>query len=478
MYYKYQVMNNIKLAWRNLWRNRRRTLITAASIFFAVFFALLMRSMQLGTYDHMYRNVIESYSGYIQVQHEDFWDDKIVDNTFAIDRKTEEKILEHENVTATIPRFESFALASNGPQTKGVLVMGVDPDQEEHLSKILDKMVLYRLTPEATKRIRKDENIPGKVKELLPLFENTAYSSAGRLQLDLDISEDEAPGLMPLLKEYTVFENDRIHMGDPGAWVGDKLSQYLNLGIGDTLILISQGYHASTAAGKYPIRGIVKMPLPDLDNKIVYLPLDICQGLYNAKGRLTSMSLAVEDNGDKAISETMSEVSSLLPDGYRVMDWREMNDVTVSQMEADNKGGMIMLGILYLVIAFGVFGTVLMLTAERKREFGVLVAIGMQKKKLASVMSMEMFFIGLIGILAGAFVASGLILWGVEHPLIFKGEIAKMFEDYGFEPQMAFWPIDTYYIWQMVIVAIMVLISIGYPLRKISGMKVVNALKT
>ncbi len=146
-------------------------------------------------------------------------------------------------------------------------------------------------------------------------------------------------------------------------------------------------------------------------------------------------------------------------------------------MDADDKGGQIMLGILYLVIAFGVFGTVLMLTAERKREFGVLVAIGMQKKKLASIMTMEMLFIGLIGILAGALVASMVILYGVEHPIIFKGETAKIFEEYGMEPKMAFWNIDTYYIWQMVIVDFMVLLSIVYPMRKIFGMKVGNALR-
>jgi ABC-type antimicrobial peptide transport system permease subunit len=83
----------------------------------------------------------------------------------------------------------------------------------------------------------------------------------------------------------------------------------------------------------------------------------------------------------------------------------------------------------------------------------------------------------MLGILAGALVGTILILYGVEHPLIFKGEMAKMWEEYGMEPKMVFWGIDTYYIWQMVIVALMVLLSIGYPIRKIFGMKVVNALR-
>lgn len=128
-------------------------------------------------------------------------------------------------------------------------------------------------------------------------------------------------------------------------------------------------------------------------------------------------------------------------------------------MDADDKGGQIMLGILYLVIAFGIFGTVLMLTAERKREFGVLVAIGMQKKKLSTVMTLEMLLIGLLGLLAGVVVASIIILYGVNHPVIFKGETAKMFEEYGMEPKMAFWTIDTYYISQILIVLSMTLFS-------------------
>jgi ABC-type lipoprotein release transport system permease subunit len=355
--------------------------------------------------------------------------------------------------------------------------MGVDPDREVHLSGVLDRMVRYRLSPRAIANIENDDHIPDKVKELLPLFENSAYSHAGRLQLDLGITDKEAPQLMPLIEKHSHFDNGRIHVGAPGAWVGDKLSQYLDLGIGDTLVLLSQGYHGTTAAGKYEIKGIVKLPMPDIDNKIVYLPLDICQDLFNAGENLTSLAVAVQDNSDKAIGRTLAGISPLLSEDQKVMEWREMNEIMVSQMEADDKSGAIMIGILYLVIAFGVFGTVLMLTAERRREFGVLVAIGMQKKKLSRIVTLEMLLIGLIGIAAGSLVATGIILYGVDHPLVFKGEFAKMWEDYGFEPLLAFRHIDTYYIWQMVIVALMVLLAIGYPMRKINRLKVVNALR-
>lgn len=425
----------------------------------------------------MFRNAIESYTGYVQVQHKDFWEEKIVDNTFPYDRQTEELILEEPNVMATVPRFESFALASNGPQTKGVLVMGIDPSKEDYLSRISDKTVKFRLTPDALEAIRQDPRIPGKVKKLAAYSEHNAYNSASRLQLDLGISDKQAQELMPAIERYTAFENGSIRLGEPGVWVGDKLSQYLQLGIGDTLVLISQGYHATTAAGKYEIKGILKIPLPEIDNKIVYMPLGVCQELFNAPGNLTSLALHVNDNSDKAITATIEYVGGVLPEGQRVMEWREMNELLVNQLEADNYSGMIMIGILYLVIAFGVFGTVLMLTAERRREFGVLVAIGMQKRKLSTIMILEMLLIGLLGIVAGSVVAMLVIFYGVDHPIVFKGEFAKMYEEYGFEPVMAFQGVGFYFFWQLVIVVIMVLIAIGYPLRKISSMKVVNALK-
>ncbi len=469
-------MKNYKMAWRNLWRNKRRTIITASSVLFAVFFALVMRSLQLGTYDSMYKNIIESYSGYIQVQDEEFWENKIVDNVFKNTEELRGKIIKDRNVEDVIPRFESFALASSGSRSKGVMVMGIDPQKEKLLSNVEDKLVKYRLTDEAISAI-KSEEIPGYLAKNMDLFHGNSYSSDGRLQIDLGIKESDEEALMPLFEKYASVDNGYFSMGDNAVLVGDRLSRYLGLDRGDTIILVGQAYHGHTAAGKYVINGIIKIPNPDLDNKIVYLPVDVCQSLYYADGMLTSLVVHLKDNDDKSIDNTLIRLDSGIDSPYRLLDWKEMNETLVQQLDADNKSGMIMIGILYLVIAFGVFGTVLMMTAERRREFGVLIAIGMQKTKMAGVMVYEMFYIGLLGILAGVAAALPSIIYGYHHPIHFPSKFAKIWEDYGFEPVMSFQWIDNYFLSQSLVVAIIVFVAVIYPVVKIRKMKEVNALK-
>lgn len=154
-----------------------------------------------------------------------------------------------------------------------------------------------------------------------------------------------------------------------------------------------------------------------------------------------------------------------------------MNELLINQMDADNKSGAVMVAILYMVIGFGIFGTVLMMTNERRREFGVLVAIGMQKSKLATIVSFEMIYIGLLGIFSGIAVALPAIIIGLHNPIKLTGEYAKVYESYGMEPVMPFMPVDYYFLWQSLIITIIIGIALLYPVRKIYKLKVVNSLK-
>jgi len=470
-------MKDYQLAWKNLWRNRRRTLITAASVFFAVFFALVMRSFQLGAYDRMFKNVIESYSGYLQLQHEDYFDNPIIDNSFEINTALIDSIRKDPNVEDIVPRLESFALAAAGSHTQGVVVLGVEPEGENRAMNISSKLVKFRLTPRAVEAV-KSEQIPERTKKLLDLFQNESYSSETRMMLDLGISTEDSSTVLPVMRKHASFNNEFLSgISAEELVIGDGLSEYLKAGIGDTIVLMGQGYHGTSAAGNYVVRGIIKLPAPDIDNVIVYIPAETARALYAAPGMATSAVISLKNNSDDDIELTAKRLQGFISEPMTIKKWQELNALLVNQMEADNRSGMIMIAVLYMVIAFGVFGTVLMMMAERKREFGMLVSIGMKKKKLAKILSLEMLFIGFIGVVSGVAASLPIVFYGHYHPLKFTGEFARMYEDYGFEPVMPTMLPDKFYIWQIIVVLLILVIAISFSTRKIFRLNVINALR-
>jgi ABC-type lipoprotein release transport system permease subunit len=447
-------------------------------VFFAVLFALVMRSFQLGAFDRLFRNVIESYTGYMQLQHKDYIDDPVLDNGFVLDRGLAAGIQTDPNVTSVLPRLESFALVAAGSRTQGVIVMGIDPEGEDRFSGIRRSLVRFKLSSTSVEALRK-EAIPDRTKKLLGVFTGESYASQGRLMLDLGITEKDSASILPAIRSHASVTNGYLADSDTCAVViGSGLSEYLKAGIGDTLVLMGQGYHGTAAAGKYTVKGIVKLPAPDIDNRIVYLSVKAAQDLYAAPGITTSAVLSLKNNDDKSIGKTSSGLAGKIPEPLVLVPWRKLNELLVNQMEADNRSGMIMIGILYLVIAFGVFGTVLMMMAERRREFGMLVSIGMQKRKLAKVVSFEMLFIGILGVATGVIASLPPVFYLHFHPIRFTGQLAHMYEDYGFDPVMPSMLPDKFYLWQVVVVMIIIAIAILFSMRKIFRINVIKSMRT
>ena len=226
-----------KIAWRNLWRNRRRTIITSASIFFAVFFAVIMRSYQLGSYDHMINNLIESFTGYIQVQHVKYQDNPLIDNSFDYNDPIASAISGIDKVVSVTPHLESFILASSGTQTKGAAVIAIDPVKEKNFSDPESKLVKYRITDEAIMRMKDAGAISDDVLEKVKRNFSRSYSSSARLKLELGLTDEDNERWMPEILKCAEVSNGYLENDDEGILVSDKLASYLKVAVGDSNLI-------------------------------------------------------------------------------------------------------------------------------------------------------------------------------------------------------------------------------------------------
>ncbi len=405
-------MDQVRIAWRNLWRNKRRTLITMASVFFAIWFALILRAFELGSYDLMEYNIVHAYSGYFQLHAKGYWNDKVLDNGFVCTPKMESTLLKTKGVSGFTKRLESFALASFGLQTKGVMLNGIDPQAEEGLTSLRKKLV------------------SGKY----------------------------------------------LGKNDSGALVSQRLARYLKISVGDTLVIIGQGYHGANAAGVFPVKGIIRFPSPDLDSRLVYISLPAAQNLFSAEGMLTSIAFNVS-NAQNYAAVTEEVHKSLDTDAYEVMTWEDMMPDVVQQINADSASGLIMLGILYMIVGFGIFGTLLMMLNERAREFGMMIAIGMHKGGLMIVVILEILFLGLIGIAVGIAAAIPFIRYFFVHPIPLTGDMAIATINMGFEPIMPTAWRASFFIAQTSVVLGIILIMLFLPVIRIGRLNVSNTIR-
>ncbi|MBE0674203.1 MAG: FtsX-like permease family protein, partial [Bacteroidales bacterium] len=139
--------------------------------------------------------------------------------------------------------------------------------------------------------------------------------------------------------------------------------------------------------------------------------------------------------------------------------------------------GIVMLFILYLVIGFGILGTIIMMMAERRREMGVMVAVGMHKSKMATILFLETLLIGLTGVVAGFAASIPVIMMLVGNPVQLPAEVADAYMQYGFEPYLFFGTAPWIFINQVVTVFIITMVISVYPVIKVRKLIVAKALR-
>lgn len=401
------------LAWRNIWRNKRRTIITILSIVVAVFLASVMRSMQEGQYTDMIENTVGTFSGYIQVHADGYWDDKTLDNTLVATDSVYSKIQAEESVRAVVPRLESFALAAGQNQSRPAMVMGVDIEAERNLS-----------DPE--KRIQ-------------------SGSYFGK--------------------------ND-----ERSVIIGTELMQRLDVQLGDSLVLIGQGFRGMSATGLYEVKGTIAFPNPQLNRNLVMMPIETAQYFLAADDRLTALSIILDDT--EQVDRTVSNLQSKFSDDYEVMSWETMMPELTQTIEADRGSGLIMIFILYIVVGFGILGTVLMMITERTYEFGVMISVGTPRLAITLMLGIEILLMALVGTAAGIVVSIPIAWYFNVNPIQFSGDIAAVYQSYGLEAVLQFSMEPVVFYSQAITVFIITLVFSLLPLIKASRLNPVEAMRS
>jgi putative ABC transport system permease protein len=348
---------SLRMAWRNLWRHKRRTWLTATAMIFSNVLLIFMISLQLGSYDMMINNTLQAFSGHLQVQMDGYNDNpKLRTSIPDIQPLT-------ESIRAALPGFRvaaraaAFALASSEQRSFGIQVIGVEPQYEPGVS-----------------------TLPGLV-------------SDGRFLEDAQAAE---------------------------IVIGSVMARNLKIETGDELTLLGSGRDGSFAAGVVTVVGIFDSGSSDMDRSFAEVPLGYFQDTFAMQGHGNSIAVAVDDLGQIPAAAMAMEQVIADREGLVVLDWTDLHPGLQQAIKADFSSAWFMYGVLIILVAFSVLNTQLMSVLERTREFGVITALGIRPLKLASLVMLETTLMALIGLAIGVFLGAMVAAWfnsaGFSYP--------------------------------------------------------------
>ena len=401
----------LQLAWKNLWRNKSRTAITMAAVSFATIISMLAASLKEGIFNNLIKNIVSSYTGHVQVHLKGYQDEQVIENGFVPDSLLRKKISALPGVDGITSRLESFALISSGETTKGCLVIGIEA-QEKHGFTAMEEKITKGAYP--------------------------------------------AP-----------HEN--------GLLLSEGLALKLEKKVGDTVIIIGQGYHGASAAGKFLVKGIVALGSPKLNERLVVMRLEQSQSLFAADSLATSWAVLLHDNIDP--DQASKNIAAMTGDQLEVLPWGAIMPDIKQHIEADSGNMQFVQLILYFLVGFGIFSTLLIMMAERKIENGMLLALGMSKPRLQYLLLTESMLTVMMGAISGLLVSLPIVLYLKFNPLRISGSTADVYKRFGFEPLFPTSSNPAIFLKQGLTVFLLGLILGAYPIWVIFKMNALKAMK-
>ena len=400
-----------RLAWRNLWRNKLRTGIMLGAMVFGLMGVVAMMGFLSGMYGSMIHNAIAWQTSHIQIQNTLYLDDPDIKHTIVGLAEVEKAVSALPGLKGWSARFVADGMVASARSNRGVRINGIDAAAESTVT---------------------------------PLADNITRGEW--------LSEE---GRNPVL-------------------VSEKTATRLKLRIGSKVVLTFTDASGDVGGAAFRVRGIFKTPSTSFDDGNVFVRRTDLTGLAGIDGA-HEVAVLLENDDAAMVQAKRLRDDEAIPVGNRIRDWQQVQPLLASLINQQGLSNAIMLGIFVVAMGFGIVNIMLMSVFERTREFGVLMAVGMQKHRVFLLIMLETTWLGITG--AGLGLLASLVLIAL---LQFTGiPLRAMAEGLGaFGVDTLLYPKVTFSEYRMIFLTVVAasLLAALYPARQILKQRPVDAM--
>ena len=329
----------LKIAWRNVWRNKRRTLIALIAISLGLVFLAFMDGAIAGFQQTIFGNAVKLQGGNIQV-HAPGYKEKAKRMPLLPLTDPERVVqiaLAQPKVVAASKRINTGGFLSSHKDTMHVVITAIEPETEASVNLVAQNITQGRYL------VAKDE--------------------------------------------------DQIV-------IGQAMADKLKVNLGDRITLVGRATHEQMRRRTMTVVGIYDLRLPEVEKSMVYISLAEAQSLFDLRNQATEVDIALESVGQERGVATALQAA--LP-GYEVSTWQELNPEMKQSLDVDKQVMNIFGLVVLLIAGVGILNLMLMAVFERTREIGLLAAMGLKPLEIMSLFLLEGILIGLLGAIAGFF---------------------------------------------------------------------------
>lgn len=335
------------MAWRNVWRNRRRSLLTVSAIALGLTFNIFMRGVGDGFHEQMVDNSVRAEIGHIEIHRTGYHDDPGLNKTLPDPQRLVHAIQLLPDVRGYSMRILGGGLASTADNSSGVEILGVVPAEEQTVTTIQNAII-----------------------------------QGGYLSNEVKSS----------------------------ILIGDRLAAHLKVGLGDKVVLMVQAADGSMGAQLFRVAGIFRSGAPEMDNSVVFILRSDAENLFALSDRISEAAILLGSSRQvPAALQTLK--NSLAGEPVEILPWWQVEPFLKQFIQLDDAFFYIIVIILFVVISIGILNTIMMSIFERVREFGVMMALGVKPRQIVRLVVEEALVLGLIGVTIGSLLGSAATLY-------------------------------------------------------------------